>query len=183
MLSPYFNADRKKKEKKMKKLIVMLAVVCVAVVSQAAAVSWTASAASAYNGQTMYMLTSIAQTYDSLKKFENSAVDSAVVTKIGPNYKISGHIAKNDAITSTASLYLAIVDGNTIHYLDVTDTFQPYVYEPPASSPGDATAVFADVANSTTTATIGDPTPTPEPTSGILLIFGMAGLALRRRRV
>ena len=166
----------------MKKIIIAIAIVCATAVSQAALVKWSASASSTYNGQNLYLLTSIASTYDSLAAFEAAAVDVGTVSKVATSYKVSGRTADNAAITSDANFYLAAIDGNTVHYLDVTSSFQQYVYAPPASSPGTATAAFADVATSATTATIGGgPEPIPEPTSAMLLLLGMAGLALRRR--
>ena len=169
----------------MKKLILAVVAVAMATVVQAAAVQWQSSGAtSADLGRPMYLLTSISSTYESLTAFEAAAVDRANVIKVMQSYKINQHEAKHDTITTSANFYLAVVDNNTIHYLDVTDSFRGKVYSPPDSSSGTTTTAFADVANSTTTATIGgDPGPAPEPTSGLLLIFGVAGLALRRRRV
>ena len=164
----------------MKKIILAVAIVCATVMSQAAAVQWQATAVKSYNGQNLYLLTEIASTYDSLAKFEASAVDYGTVSRVAATYKVSQRIADNEAITKTSNFYLAVVDGDTIHYLDVTSSFQPMVYAPPESSPGTATAAFADVIGSATTAKIG--AAVPEPTSGLLLLLGMAGLALKRKR-
>ena len=163
----------------MKKIMLAAAIICVAAVSQGAAVKWQATATSAYNGQTMYLLTSIASTYDSVDAFKAAAVDSAVVVKTGPTYKISLRTAEDDAITASANFYLAVLsaDEKTVTYLDVTSSMQPNVYTPPDSAPGTFSVAFATVAGSSTTAAV-----VPEPTSGLLMLVGLAGLALRRRR-
>ena len=163
----------------MKKIILAAAIVCVAAVSQAAAVKWQATASSAYNGQTMYLLTSIASTYDSVEAFKAAAVDSALVTRSGPTYKISQRTAENSAITGSSNFYLAVLsaDEKTVTYLDVTEGMQALVYTPPDSTPGTFTVAFADVAGSATSVAV-----VPEPTSGLLILVGLAGLALRRRR-
>lgn len=163
----------------MKKIMLAAAIICVAAVSQGAAVSWLASATSAYNGQTMYLLTSIASTYDSVDAFKASAVDSAVVKKVGPTYKIAQLTSQDDAITGSSNFYLAVLsaDEKTVTYLDVTSSMQPLVYTPPDSAPGVFSVAFADVAGSSTTAAV-----VPEPTSGLLMLVGLGALALRRRR-
>jgi len=49
----------------------------------------------------------------------------------------------------------------------------------------ETTIKFGDQENSWVTSnwsSVGGSTPTPEPTSGLLMLIGMAGLALRRRR-
>ena len=169
----------------MKKLLIIVSIICAVTLSHAASVKWEASASKNFEGQKLYLLTSIASTYDSFEKFNAAAVDVGTVEKLGPNYKVSGREAKGDAITKSSNFYLAAIgaDGKTIHYLDVTGKFQSMVFEPPEHEPGTAASDFTTVLESTTTATIGgDPGPAPEPTSGLLLIFGVAGLALRRRR-
>ena len=165
----------------MKKLMIIAAITCATMVSQAAAVDWAATASATYNGQTMYLLTSIAETYASEAALAATAVDSAKVTKSGPKYAVATRTAESDAITAASSFYLAVIDASDatkIHYVDVTSTMQSYVYAPPDSSPGNFSMAFATVANSATTASIA----APEPTSGILMLVGLGALALRRRR-
>ena len=163
----------------MKKIMLAAAIICVAAISQGAAVTWQGTATSAYSGQTMYLLTAIASTYESVDAFKAAAVDSAAVVRVGPTYKISQRTAENAAITGSSSFYFAVLsaDEKTVTYLDVTSSIQSYIYTPPDSAPGTFTVAFADVAGSSATAAV-----VPEPTSGLLMLVGLAGLALRRRR-
>ena len=69
-----------------------------------------------------------------------------------------------------------IQDGSSYSTTGAKDV-STYVYTPPASSPGEFTFTVDSFA--TRGAPIGN---VPEPTSGLLMLLGMAGLALRRRR-
>ena len=163
----------------MKKIILAAAIVCVAVASQGASVMWTATATSAYNGQTMYLLTAIQSEYASVDAFIASAVDMGTVKKVGATYKVSQRTADNAAITKTSNFYLAVLseDQKTVTYLDVTDNMSALVFTPPDSTPGTFSVKFADVAGSATSVAV-----VPEPTSGLLMLVGLGALALRRRR-
>jgi len=165
----------------MKKLIIAAAIVCAAVASQASSCAWSVSAAKAQDGQIVYLLTAISSEYTSLKAFADTAIDYGTVSKVGVKYKIATRTPTDKSVTTTANYYLAIVDGNTITYLDVSTAMRATVYDPPSPAPEAYTAAFADIAGSTTTAEIV-PEPTPEPTSAMLMLLGVAGLALRRKR-
>ena len=163
----------------MKKIMLAAAIICVAAVSQGASVMWTASATAANNGQTMYLLTSIASSYDSVEAFTDSAVGSVTVKKVGPVYRTDQVTSADDAITKSGNFYLAVLsaDQKTVTYLDVTEGMKEYVFTPPDSAPGTFSVAFSAVAGSATSVAV-----VPEPTSGLLMLVGLGALALRRRR-
>ena len=153
----------------MKKLMIAAAIVCVAVASQAASFKWKTSSAvvkdindlAGYNGTaTLYAYLS---TDSADKAF---VVDSASM--------VAGQIAVTPAFTdaklvagNTYTFYYTLKDaaGNT-YKSDVKDMLAQADSTPTISiKPGAWTAA-----------------PIPEPTSGLLLLLGVAGMALRRRR-
>ena len=166
----------------MKKLVIAVAMVCAAAISQAASVVWGANASKDYNSQKMYLLTSMSKSYDSVAAFESSAIDAATVKKVGMKYTIAGHTV--EGVTASDNFYLAAlaVDATGVgvaHYINVTDSVRATLFEPPATAGSAHMANFATVATSSTTSAIG---AVPEPTSGLLLLLGMAGLALKRKQ-
>ena len=190
----------------MKKLMTAAAIVCVAAFAQAATVAWNSGAIKDQSGAaltaagqvTAYLFTIDATTYESYAA--KSAADistglwadygeklgSATATQANTYSKKAGGVANISAIDAAADtpVYAALlyVDtrgeetyfmGNvaTVNWSGVGD---PTVGNLSVTLGGDAVAG--------TGATAWATAAVPEPTSGLLLLIGMAGLALRRRR-
>ena len=171
----------------MKKILIGAIAVALATAAQAASVSWmlekdtpkTYGNLTAYviNGADFATVTALLTTGGATvaSDFNNYVIDSAALNSRGAG----GGEAKNMTGTSLAFFIFAgdsIADGSTYSTTGSIDA-SAYVFTPPESSPGDLTLTVDSFG--TKGAPIGN---VPEPTSGLLMLLGMAGLALRRRR-
>ena len=171
----------------MKKLVIAAAIALAAVASQAAAISWgtagikdhtgtNASKSSATitaictiwdsTGNTV-LYTSDPTSYNSLNQYKGTWTDETLV-KAGTTYQ--------------AQIVLTSSDGWELKS-DVasftTDASDPYNIN--FSSGAGFISETAKLNNASTTANYGWQS-VPEPTSGLLLLLGVAGLALKRKR-
>lgn len=167
----------------MKKIIVALAVAVSAAFAQAASVDWKVAGTAATKGYTVYLLTSINETYDSVAALASSAVDSAVIETVGRNTYASNSVT-SEKITKDATYYYAIVENaesKNFSYVEASGLANS-VYDTAnqESSPGYFSSISAANILGGAQGTIGQ--AVPEPTSGLLLLLGMAGLALRRKQ-
>ena len=192
----------------MKKLMIALAVAAMAAIGNAAAVNWDAGTVLDPNGATAnksvtgYLFVLTADQYSALNTAYGSATGSsagekmantvwnAYGDKLGDAYA-SGTTSKKGALTlvddskaygAGDNAYAAIIytfgSGDDIQYIGNigTATF--------------ASAMDVDVndmsinlfGSSTAGTTAWTAAAVPEPTSGLLLLLGMAGLALKRKR-
>ena len=182
----------------MKKLMIALAAVAMTVVANAAAVSWSSGTISLPSGSTAakgdvtaYLFLVDATTYATYSSFTDGAKLSDAVYA---DYKsLTGYNAtassgkKGTANMDTGVDYSA---GTTLYgvilYTTTQDSKDYYmgnvatgVVEGSADIDvgGLSQAIFG-----TSYATAWSTAAVPEPTSGLLMLLGMAGLALRRRR-
>ncbi len=149
----------------MKKLVILAAVALVAACSQAASFKWSASGitditgASSYSGEaTLY------------------AIIGGVDTVIDTTSMSGGAIAANQNVFSSDAL---VAGTQYDFYYTMTDAAGNVFTSTTKSSKAQATAtpiIGFGSAGSWAAA------PVPEPTSGLLMLLGVAGLALRRRR-
>ena len=173
----------------MKKLLIVAAVALAAVVSQAAAVTWTvnniqSSPDTAVGAGWLVQIyaAETAFTYDAAKAGTITALDSATSVASGTIFKASNSFG-DYAGGAAVNTYAVIFDAGTVdaakNYI-VSDVLNKSISA--AGSPLNIT--FGNMASTASSNMFRNSTWTavPEPTSGLLMLLGMAGLALRRRR-
>lgn len=178
-----------KRKKTMKKLMTAVAVALSAIALNAASVDWsfsemamTANEPYSLNGYTAYLFT--ADTWEGAKisaALFNSAVASSglTFTDLG-NGMVSkwetGTQTWTDNAAASGDYFIVISDGKK--YV-ASDALAATAYAS-AQEAHDA-ATWTILTNQTPLAQ-SDFKAVPEPTSGLLLLLGMAGLALKRKR-
>ena len=183
----------------MKKLMVMLAAVAMAVGAQASSVYWTCTnvkdaTGTAVDGIAYFMIESATQTRDQFIAAVAGKGADAATAALGSAYswnasepgKYSVGLADAVDVSSlgladdkTYNAYLVIFDNADLEKANfyvtgvkelttMTGTETAQVKFGTQSTPSQAAGAWTAVA--------------PEPTSGLLMLVGLAGLALRRRR-
>ena len=183
----------------MKKLIVMMAIAMTAAVVNAAACTWGiggAATASVKNGSTVWSAAGtnpvayLFLTSDSAAvtaALEKGAMDTSLAkastTTFNARGRFTGASADLPAEANSYSMvlvYTDATDANKIWYQISSATATASGSDDP-STPA-VEAGFAASSFSSTGWSSASATNIPEPTSGLMLLLGVAGLALKRKR-
>ena len=184
----------------MKKLIIAAVAAVVGLWVNAATVDWQVwvtggtKVANAYDGFTAYLVT--ASAWDALASvsadtFSSDVVlDKATFNAGGGKTTYTYKTLDASGAASPRSVSLSsLSDGDTlkVYYVILNTNEDPNKYYTIADTltgraeTGDAVTT-ANMSISQSTLSGGEWTAVPEPTSGLLLLLGMAGLALKRKR-
>ncbi len=168
----------------MKKLMIMLSAIALAIGVQAASVDWKVAGTSATSGYSVYLLTELASSYENVDALASAAVAGGIIAKTGRDYYVGG-TATSAAITSASmkdAYWVIVASGESVtsyNYVKADMSAKVYDVDNQENSPGTFNSVSAADILAGASANF---TAVPEPTSGILMLVGLAGLALRRRR-
>jgi len=165
----------------MKKLVLFGAVALAAACSNAAAVAWSYTGTADQVNYTVYAFSSaVAAQYDTFADLIASAsAATGTVTAHSGRTGTTYYTADTTLSGVADKLYLVVVSGSdATEYKYGSVSTSGYTYDPDnqESSPGKLSVLAASISS---TGTIG---AVPEPTSGLLLLLGVAGLALKRKR-
>ena len=178
----------------MKKLIIAAAMVCAAAFAQAATVNWTVLNVKANGGgapttgwAVMAFYTEVGAGFTAIENAIGAGTAASLafetttlVNQLGTG-KVAAHDATAAAITDTSKnydFYFVVFDNS-----DATKAAQ-YVVVSALDKAYSGMDTKYKVSGNFSSATWTDvPAPViPEPTTGLLVLLGVAGLALRRRR-
>ena len=177
----------------MKKLMLTAAIVCAAVMSYGAAVEWGAGTITRFDGNTAnknvtgYLFSIAAADYTTYSAMDGATLSQAIYADYKDSLTsavASGTATKKGALTLTGidaaagtPVYAAVlyVDGVNPDYFmgNVATVTWGGVGTPGVS---ELSHLIGGSGSATSWQSV------PEPTSGLLMLLGMAGLALRRRR-
>lgn len=188
----------------MKKLVIAFAAVAVAAIAQAATVDWAFSSKNTiktYSGGdgasiAVYLLDTGATDYaKTIAGIADGSITASSITSAA-GYLTSGTTGASGAKLGKASgsatvaspgvdyslvfVYFETVDSKDYYYLSSAATGKSY--DGSAEYPSGTTVSWASDAYSQSNWHAVSTSSVPEPTSGLLMLLGMAGLALRRRR-
>ena len=175
----------------MKKLVLIAAVALSTVCAKAASVNWMANAiqsspdVSVAAGWLIQIYTSsVTYDYAAAKDGTITAWASGATVAAGTTFRATGKVTDGQTNGTTVNYYAVVYDASTVA------AAKNYIVS-------DAVSVVANAAGSDASLSFGAMsganlaankfynstwTAVPEPTSGLLMLLGMAGLALRRRR-
>lgn len=171
----------------MKKVLIAVAALAMVFGVNAASVDWQVTGTAATENYIVYLVSSVATSYSTVADIATSAIDSATIAKKGTGtratYTTGTKNSTNEKLSKTGDYYYVIVSGEdatTFNYVEAAGLASK-VYDTSAqeSSPGTFNTINAAGILAGSSGTIGS---VPEPTSGLLLLVGMAGLALRRKQ-
>ena len=163
----------------------LVAAVALATFANAAAVSWKVASAGDFKGGTVYGITGMSSS-EVIALFQSTdstmwstaiaGAGSSTISSRGAGASMSENAGEKMVFAFITSAGI-VEDANWAVSGDISTS--GYVYTPPATKPGDLSFTYA--AGSVTSGTFTT-SAVPEPTSGLLLLLGMAGLALRRKQ-
>ena len=170
----------------MKRLAILAVVAMAAFASNAMCVDWKYTGTSAQNGQTVYLILGATPqtTWASIDAVKAAAKDQGVITKAGTAYTATGSISDASITKSSAKYYYVLVPSDEKSYqVSAAVDAASRVYDPDNQETASGKYNTNNAAASwAASKDFPGGAPVPEPTSGLLVLLGVAGLALRRRR-
>jgi hypothetical protein len=190
---------KKRKVQKMKKLMIAAAIVCAAAMSQAASFCWDAQGLKNESGSSLTADYLAFAFYKSGANVTTYTVEQAVAMVMGAEFPESlidyagvvdagsvgmGPVTEAGVTGGTYEGFLVIVNS-TYSDFDSAGKYAPTMYsvvEGGAQAIQEIKSAGAAATFTFAAAQQGAWQSVPEPTSGLLLLLGVAGLALRRKR-
>jgi len=169
----------------MKKLVMMVTALAMAVVANAGAVNWKIYDVDGPDAGYAYLFTDATSITDVQASvlagsfFTDYASDAVYTGEIDGGEYLSGKIL-DGVYSGNTTLWMLALDSDATGYTQYIISNDEGVTMNIGTS-GTKSFEFTYGDNLTAWTPVGG-SPVPEPTSGLLMLLGMAGLALRRRR-
>ena len=180
----------------MRKLVIASLALAIGAAAQAAVVQWSIYDDSLENATRVYsfvggdVATTMAAYLTSGNYTSSSEFESAIASYTADGVNDSGYVegqadaGSGNALNTMSILFIDGTEAGDSVYVASNIDSSAYAFEPGTPGPGmmdlSGTALNSGVVTYKTSPV--PPTPIPEPTSGLLMLLGMAGLALKRKR-
>ena len=169
----------------MKKLMTLAVALGAVIAANAASVDWQISGAVDTVNYKVYLVGAISESWTSVADLAADAASYGTagtvgtIANLGRAYGTSGSLSSGAISKTSADVYFVIVSGDdAAGYTYVKADLSALVYEGSDSSPGK----YQTTAGTLLAGTAGTFGAVPEPTSAMLVLLGVAGLALKRKR-